>query len=300
MAVNFVMRSCLVQPKPSLSLKTLQNPSLPQLSRLFSPSRVGFLLTKTSGVVGKLSAPSAVPHSAYSRETVFYVYGARNWSKIFPRQGQAQAMRNQLLGNRVKSCFQCWESSLLQSCLCPFKHLKVCRNDELTVEELKRIFLHYLNIYSKEATSIVVYVHHEAGLLAGKTVRSPYGLKLGDSCCVYYYDEKEAGLFTGLPNFANHPAAFRPRFSYEITNERPIPSWQGPDAFLDMDGFPLEALKVTAFTEDGLIMAARHKIYKYLHGVHFSQQSIITSEGKIIVQNFIKLKERKEAAESQN
>lgn len=80
----------------------------------------------------------------------------------------------------------------------------------------------------------------------------------------------------------------------------PFQAGRCPGAFLDMDGFPLKALKVTAFTEDGLIMAARHKIYKYLHGVHFSQESIITSEGKIIVQNFIKLIERKEAAESQN
>ncbi|PPD78690.1 hypothetical protein GOBAR_DD24394 [Gossypium barbadense] len=266
MAVNFVMQSSLVQPKPSLSLKTLQNPSLPQLSRLSPPSRVGFLLTKRSGVVGKLSTPSAVPYSAFSvLETVKqYRHGSFDCRLMKGDLGELGCS------------------------------LKVCRNDELTVEELKRKTLGECssplvqNIIANSfgAWTIVPLLGVSTGMwciceaFRGKTVRSPYGLKLGDSCCVYYYDEKEAGLFTGLPN--------------------PFQAGRGPDAFLDMDSFPLEALKVTAFTEDALIMAARHKIYKYLHGVHFSQESIITSEGKIIVQNFIKLIERKEAAESQN
>nr|KJB79062.1 hypothetical protein B456_013G032100 [Gossypium raimondii] len=235
MAVNFVMQSSLVQPKPSLSLKT---PSLPQLSRLSPPSK-----TKQD-----------------SQNPIILI---DNYDSFFTSN------LCQYLGELGCS-------------------LKVCRNDELTVEELKRHAQRLQNIIANSfgAWTIVPLLGVCMGMwciceaFRGKTVRSPYGLKQGDSCCVYYYDEKDAGLFTGLPN--------------------PFQAGRGPDAFLDMDGFPLEALKVTAFTEDGLIMAARHKIYKYLHGVHFSQESIITSEGKIIVQNFIKLIERKEAAESQN
>lgn len=63
---------------------------------------------------------------------------------------------------------------------------------------------------------------------------------------------------------------------------------------IEKDSFPEEALEVTAWTEDGLIMAARHKVYKHLQGVQFHPESIITSEGKTIVRNFIKLIERKE------
>ncbi|MBA0743935.1 hypothetical protein Gogos_006584 [Gossypium gossypioides] len=33
---------------------------------------------------------------------------------------------------------------------------------------------------------------------------------------------------------------------------------------IEKDSFPEEALEVTAWTEDGLIMAARHKVYKHL------------------------------------
>ncbi|KAB2047237.1 hypothetical protein ERO13_A13G030100v2 [Gossypium hirsutum] len=120
MAVNFVMQSSLIQPKPSLSLKTLQNPSLPQLSRLASPSRVGFLLTKRSGVVGKLSASSAVPDSAFSvletkQDSQNPIILIDNYDSFF-----------------TSNLCQIWYLGEL-GC-----SLKVCRNDELTVEELKR------------------------------------------------------------------------------------------------------------------------------------------------------------------
>ncbi|XWS69464.1 hypothetical protein CRYUN_Cryun04dG0181300 [Craigia yunnanensis] len=61
-----------------------------------------------------------------------------------------------------------------------------------------------------------------------------------------------------------------------------------------------EAIEATSWTEGGLIMAAWHKVYKHLQGVQFHPESIITSKGKTIVRNFIKLIERKKAAESQN
>ncbi|KAK5770751.1 hypothetical protein PVK06_046904 [Gossypium arboreum] len=293
MAVNFVMQSSLIQPKPSLSLKTLQNPSLPQLSRLASPSRVGFLLTKRSGVVGKLSASSAVPDSAFSvletkQDSQNPIILIDNYDSFF-----------------TYNLCQIWYLGEL-GC-----SLKVCRNDELTVEELKRKNPRGVVISPGPGVSTGMWCICEA--FRGKTVRSPYGLKLGDSCCVYYVlgymvtIEHVAMLTwetkTNLSHRKLHLASLTTTPSPHVRILSAILPFQAgrcPGAFLDMDGFPLKALKVTAFTEDGLIMAARHKIYKYLHGVHFSQESIITSEGKIIVQNFIKLIERKKPAESQN
>ncbi|KAK9867869.1 hypothetical protein WJX84_004123 [Apatococcus fuscideae] len=46
-------------------------------------------------------------------------------------------------------------------------------------------------------------------------------------------------------------------------------------------------LEVTARTNDGLIMAVRHRDYPTCQGVQFHPESIITSNGKIIIQNFI-------------
>ena len=48
-----------------------------------------------------------------------------------------------------------------------------------------------------------------------------------------------------------------------------------------------ECLKVTALTEDGEIMAVRHKEYP-IYGVQFHPESIMTPDGKQMIRNFIK------------
>ncbi|RYQ96122.1 hypothetical protein Ahy_B08g091664 isoform B [Arachis hypogaea] len=118
---------------------------------------------------------------------------------------------------------------------------------------------------------------HIANLLStepadGKIVRSPHGVMHGKSSLVYYDEKGEDGLFAGLSKYHS--------------------------LLIEKESFPHKELEVTAWTEDGLIMAARHKKYKHLQGVQFHPESIITTEGKEIVQNFIKLIERKEAGGS--
>ena len=44
---------------------------------------------------------------------------------------------------------------------------------------------------------------------------------------------------------------------------------------------------MTAWTEDGLIMAVRHRQFEHIQGVQFHPESVITAQGKTIVQNFI-------------
>ncbi|PWZ56130.1 Anthranilate synthase beta subunit 1, chloroplastic [Zea mays] len=46
--------------------------------------------------------------------------------------------------------------------------------------------------------------------------------------------------------------------------------------------------EATVWTEDGLIMVARHKKYKHIQGVQFHPESIITPEGKKIILNFVR------------
>ncbi|KAK6919609.1 Glutamine amidotransferase [Dillenia turbinata] len=179
-------------------------------------------------------------------------------------------------------------------------NFEVYRNDELTVEELKRKNPRGVLISpgpgAPQDSGISLETVLELGPIVplfgvcmglqcigeafgGKIVRSPFGVVHGKGSLVYYDEKGEDGLFAGLPN--------------------PFTAGRYHSLVIEKDSFPSDALEVTAWTEDGLIMAARHKKYKHIQGVQFHPESIITSEGKTIVRNFIKMIEKKEA-ESKN
>lgn len=280
MAANIIMQSSLIQPKLSLSAKTLGNPSLSHLSRLSPPSRIGFLPKKRTGNLGKALLPSAVSDSTSS---------------------VLENKRNRKNAIIVIDNYDSFTYNLCQYMGELGCHFEVYRNDELTVEQLKRKNPRGVLISPGPGTpqdsGISLQTVLELGPIVplfgvcmglqcigeafgGKIVRSPYGVMHGKSSPVYYDEKGEDGLFTGLPN--------------------PFKAGRYHSLVIEKDSFPGEALEITAWTEDGLIMAARHKVYKHLQGVQFHPESIITSEGKSIVQNFIKLIKRKEAAESQN
>ncbi|KAK7348947.1 hypothetical protein VNO80_23737 [Phaseolus coccineus] len=177
-------------------------------------------------------------------------------------------------------------------------HFEVYRNDELTVEELKgknpRGVLISPGPGEPQDSGISLQTVLELGptvplfgvcmglqcigeAYGGKIVRSPYGVMHGKSSLVYYDEQGEDGVLAGLSN--------------------PFLAGRYHSLVIEKESFPDE-LEATAWTEDGLIMAARHKKYKHLQGVQFHPESIITPEGKKIVQNFVKLIERMEAGGS--
>ncbi|KAF3432060.1 hypothetical protein FNV43_RR26799 [Rhamnella rubrinervis] len=175
-------------------------------------------------------------------------------------------------------------------------HFEVYRNDELTIDELKRKRPSGVLISpgpgEPQDSGISLETVLELGPIVplfgvcmglqcigeafgGKIVRSPYGVMHGKSSLIYYDEKGEDGLFAGLSN--------------------PFTAGRYHSLVIDKDSFPHEALEVTAWTEDGLIMAARHKKYRHIQGVQFHPESIITSEGMGIVHNFIKMVERADA-----
>lgn len=178
-------------------------------------------------------------------------------------------------------------------------NFEVYRNDELTVDELKKKNPRGVLISPGPGTpqdsGISLQTVLELGPIVplfgvcmglqcigeafgGKIVRSPYGVMHGKSSLVYHNEGGEDGLFTGLSN--------------------PFTAGRYHSLVIEKESFPHEVLEITAWTEDGLVMAARHKIYRNLLGVQFHPESIITAEGKMIVKNFIELIERNEAESS--
>ncbi|KAG4951254.1 hypothetical protein AAZX31_16G055200 [Glycine max] len=178
-------------------------------------------------------------------------------------------------------------------------HFEVYRNDELTVEELRRKNPRGVLISpgpgEPQDSGISLQTVLELGptvplfgvcmglqcigeAFGGKIVRSPHGVMHGKSSMVYYDEKGEDGLLAGLSN--------------------PFLAGRYHSLVIEKESFPHDELEATAWTEDGLIMAARHKKYKHLQGVQFHPESIITPEGKTIVRNFVKLIEKREAGGS--
>ncbi|KAH7656600.1 Anthranilate synthase protein [Dioscorea alata] len=178
-------------------------------------------------------------------------------------------------------------------------HFEVYRNDDVTVEELKgrnpRGILISPGPGTPQDSGISLQTVLELGpsiplfgvcmglqcigeAFGGKVVRSPFGVVHGKSSPVYYDEKQGDHLFSGLPN--------------------PFTAARYHSLVIEKDSFPSDVLEITAWTEDGLIMAARHKKYKHILGVQFHPESIITTQGKAMVHNFIKLIERQEGSGS--
>lgn len=161
--------------------------------------------------------------------------------------------------------------------------IKVIRNDEMTVEEIKalnpdRIILSPGPGRPEDAGIIVeavkeihnipilgVCLGHQAICAAfGATITYAKELMHGKQSDVKF--DTDCPLFKGCPEIA------------------PVARYHSLAA--DTDTIP-EELKITALTTDGEVMAVRHKAYP-IYGVQFHPESIMTTNGKQMLKNFIK------------
>ena len=162
--------------------------------------------------------------------------------------------------------------------------IKVIRNDEMTVEEIKSlnpdriilspgpgrpedagIIIEVAKTLGKDIPILGVCLGHQAICSAfGATVTYAKELMHGKQSNVKF--DTSCPLFAGCPKSA------------------PVARYHSLAA--DADTMP-ECLKVTALTDDGEIMAIQHKVYP-IYGVHFHPESIMTPNGKQMLKNFIK------------
>jgi len=161
--------------------------------------------------------------------------------------------------------------------------IKIIRNDEISVDEIKRLAPSRLvispgpgkpsdagicieavkRLYSSLPILGICLGHQAIYEAFGGTVSYASKLMHGKSSQVNL--DVTNDLFKGLP-----PVIKAARYHSLAGIESTLP----------------EALKITARTDDGEIMAVCHKEYP-VYGVQFHPESILTQDGGIIIKNFI-------------
>jgi len=167
--------------------------------------------------------------------------------------------------------------------------IRVIRNDEMTVEEIRdlkpdRIILspgpgrpedagvtiEAAKTLGKEIPVLGVCLGHQAICAAfGTTVTYAKELMHGKQSDVKF--DPECVLFQGCTETARVA-----RYHSLAADPQTIP----------------DCLKVTAVTTEGEVMAVQHKEYP-VFGVQFHPESIMTPDGKKMLENFIKLKDKR-------
>ena len=162
--------------------------------------------------------------------------------------------------------------------------IRVIRNDELTVEEIRAlapdhiilspgpgrpeqagIIVEAAKTLGKEIPILGVCLGHQAICLAyGATITYAKELMHGKQSRLTF--DREAVLFRGCPDGMQVA-----RYHSLATDEKSIPA----------------CLRVVARTADGEVMAVQHEKYP-VYGVQFHPESIMTPDGKRMLYNFIK------------
>ncbi len=163
--------------------------------------------------------------------------------------------------------------------------MEVRRNDEVTLEEIENeikpekilispgpgtpddagISLKILEIFAEKLPILGVCLGHQAigQLFGGRVIRAPEPVH--GKPVEIQHDGKT--IFADLEN------------SFEAARYHSL--------IVERESLP-DCLEISATSPDGLIMALRHKTYK-IEGVQFHPESILTSEGKKLLQNFLSL-----------
>ncbi len=163
--------------------------------------------------------------------------------------------------------------------------MKVYRNDEITVEEIENdikpekilispgpgtpdsagISLNVLERFADRLPILGVCLGHQAigQIFGGKVIRAPQPV----------HGKPVEIRHDGKTIFADLPQNFEAGRYHSLIVER--------------DNLP-DCLEISADSPDGLIMGLRHKTYK-IEGVQFHPESILTPEGKKLLQNFLEI-----------
>ena len=162
-------------------------------------------------------------------------------------------------------------------------NIKVIRNDEMTVEEIKKLNPERIILSPgpgrPENAGIIVdavkQIHNIPILgvcLGHQAVCAAFGATVTYAKKLMHGKQSDVKFDIDCPLFKNCPqVAPVARYHSLAVNSDTLP----------------EHLKITGLTADGEVMAVQHKKYP-IYGVQFHPESIMTPDGKTMLRNFIK------------
>lgn len=165
-------------------------------------------------------------------------------------------------------------------------NIKVIRNDEMTVEEIRMLKPERIILSPgpgrPEDAGIIIDIVKQLGAeipilgvcLGHQAICAAFGATVTYAKELMHGKQSSAQLNTETLLFKNCPKnALVARYHSLAADEKTMPS----------------CLMVTAKTDDGEIMAVQHKEYN-IYGVQFHPESIMTPDGRQMLENFIKEK----------
>ena len=168
--------------------------------------------------------------------------------------------------------------------------LRVDRNDQITLEQIKAlkpdgivispgpgrpddsgISLALIEAFSPSTPILGVCLGHQSigQVFGGKVIAAPE-LMHGKTSQIYHHQQ---GIFAGL--------------------ESPLEATSYHSLIVERESLP-PCLEVTAWLEDEMIMAFRHRDYPHVQSVQFHPESILTTSGKQMLENFLRSVENKD------
>lgn len=162
--------------------------------------------------------------------------------------------------------------------------IRVIRNDEMTVEQIRELKPSHIILSPgpgrPEEAGIIIEAARELGpdipilgvCLGHQAICAAFGATVTYAKRLMHGKQSIAKLDTECPLFQGCP------------EKTPVARYHSLAA--DPDTIP-EELTVTAVTEDGEVMAVKHRDYP-IYGVQFHPESILTPNGKQILRNFLK------------
>ena len=160
--------------------------------------------------------------------------------------------------------------------------VEVARNDKISLEEIKEISPEGIIISPGPSTPLEAGISNDVIRRFGPIIPI-LGVCLGHQCIGYVYGAKvgRAGeIRHGKTSMVSHQGA-----GVLVGLPNPFQAIRYHSLVVYPETIP-DTLEVTAHTDNGLVMGLRHKEFP-VEGVQFHPESILTPDGKHLLQNFL-------------